>query len=139
MPAYVSRPSGSSSWKIPRGADRAVDSGQGFSGSSTLAGVLVERPSLGGRGFRFGEQLANWNVEGFGDVDQPLVQNPAFAVFDIDQNVPGDSRSEGQGFLGHPFLKPDDADIPANYSPRLEPLGHALGIVLARARRHASK
>ena len=50
--------------------------------------------SSGFRVFCFGEEVAHWDIEGVGDVDQPLVQNPAFAVFHIYEHVPSDPGSQ---------------------------------------------
>jgi len=128
-----------SSWKIPRGADRAVDSRQGSSGSFPLAGVLVERSTLGGRGFRFGEEVADGNVEGVGYVDKSFVEDPAFAVFDVYEHVPSNPGSQCQRFLGHALFGAECPDVGANCGSPPLPVGDALGTVLAGARRHASK
>ena len=46
------------------------------------------------------EGFVRGNVQGFGDVVEPLVEQPTPTVFDVNQQVAGDTGGQGQLFLG---------------------------------------
>lgn len=87
----------------------------------------------------FGKEVAHGDTECVGDVDQPFVEDSALTEFHIYENVAGNSRSQGQSFLSHPFAGPDCSDVGANRDSPPLPVRDALGVVLTRARWHASK
>jgi hypothetical protein len=58
-------------------------------------------------------------------------------VFDVDQNVPGDTRPQGQLLMRHAPGEAKTSDVAPYSGPRLLPFRDALRTVLAGARRHA--
>jgi hypothetical protein len=93
--------------------------------------------SIGGTNARCVEEDPRRDFKGFGDIYKPLVQDSAFPVFDVDENVPGHSRSQGQGFLRHALGQSKSADVAPDNGPGLLPFRDTLRAVLAGACRHA--
>lgn len=94
--------------------------------------------SIGGTKARCVEKGPRRDFKGFGDVDQPLVQDSALPVFDVDENVPGDSRPQGQRLLRHALGQPKSADVAPDNGSSMLPFRDTLRTVLAGARRHAT-
>jgi hypothetical protein len=47
--------------------------------------------------------MVDGHVQCLRDVVEPLVEHPMFSMFDVDQNVPGDTRLEGECLLVSPL------------------------------------
>lgn len=93
--------------------------------------------SIDGTNARCVEEDPRRDFKGFGDIYKPLVQDSAFPVFDVDENVPGHSRSQGQGFLRHALGQAKSTDVAPHNGSRLLPFRDTLRAVLAGACRHA--
>ena len=51
-------------------------------------------------GLEVTDDMTDGDVQCLRDVVEPLEQQPTLSMFDVDQNVPGDTRLEGQCLLG---------------------------------------
>lgn len=84
------------------------------------------------------QERTGGHVERLGEVEQALVEQPSLAMFDIDQDVPGDTRAQGERLLGKSSLKPQSPDAGADFDPSPCPDLGPLRISLVRAGGHLS-
>ncbi len=82
-------------------------------------------------------KLTRRHIKCFGDVVQPLEEQPALTVLDFIEYRPRDARLQRQLFLGQAAFLPQLADSSADGRPPTLPCSHALRTVLTRSRRHA--
>jgi hypothetical protein len=83
------------------------------------------------------EEVCGGRVEGVGDVDEPLVEDAALSVFDVDEDVSGDAGSQRQRFLGHAALEAQCADVASDGASPVLPRGDTLSSSRVRADRRS--
>jgi hypothetical protein len=85
-----------------------------------------------------GQKLGRGYVKSVGEVEQPLVEQAASAVFDIDEHIARHTGPQGKGLLGHGPFDTKGSYALADGATSLFPQRDPLGTVLAGARRHAT-
>ncbi len=85
------------------------------------------------------EQFTSRDIQSFSQVDKTLIENPAFPVFDVDQQVSGDPGPQRKLLLGHAPPEPRRPDIAADSASPVLPSSDPLWIVLAGAGWHADQ
>jgi hypothetical protein len=98
---------------------------------------MPAKNSIRGRSRTSVEECPGRDFKGLGNIYKPLVQDSAFPVFDVDENVPGHSRPQGQGLLGHALGPTKSTDVAPDSGSGLLPFRDTLRAVLAGACRHA--
>ena len=99
--------------------------------------TMPAKSSISGRSRTSVEECPGRDFKGLGNIYKPLVQDSAFPVFDVDENVPGHSRPQGQGLLRHALGQAKSTDVAPDNGSRLLPFRDTLRAVLAGACRHA--
>jgi hypothetical protein len=85
------------------------------------------------------QQLGHGHLQGFRDVEQPLVEQSPTAMLYVDEHISSDTGLQRKGLLRHASGGSEVADVPADtLSPTL-PLRNPLRVVLTGAGRHALK
>lgn len=92
------------------------------------------------RGLRlFHHELGRGNLQGLGDVEQPLVKQASSAKFYVNQHVARDARPECRSLLREAALGAERSDSLSNFTAAKFPRGDTFRVVLTGSRRHLSQ
>lgn len=83
------------------------------------------------------EQVADRDTQGVGKVEETLIQKTPATVFDIDQDIAGHPRGQGQLFLGQALATAFAPNPRTHLGADTRPLRDTLGVVLAGTGGHA--